>query len=145
MPVVGWAVRLALLVVGVVGQPTSSFAASPTDSLSARAVVFALRYDDASPSAADAGSQPRDRWLAMDKAKHVGGSMLWTVSTQYVLVVKGDVSDAHALPWSVASAASVGVAKEVYDRYRGPTAHFSWKDLAADAVGIALGTGLIVL
>ena len=86
-----------------------------------------------------------DRWWAMDKAKHVGGSMLWTLSTQYVLVSKADASEPQALPWSVASGAAVGLAKEVYDKHRGPTGHFSRKDLVADGVGIVLAVGVILL
>lgn len=87
----------------------------------------------------------RDRWLAMDKAKHVGGSMLLTLSAQYVLVVKGDRSRNDALPVSAASAFSVGLAKEVYDRYAGPTQVFSAKDLVADALGIVVGVLVIVV
>jgi len=88
---------------------------------------------------------PQDRWIAMDKAKHVGGSMLWTLSTQYVLVVKADWRSHDALPVSVASAATIGLAKEVYDRYAGPTRLFSGRDLVADALGIGLAVLVIVL
>jgi uncharacterized protein YfiM (DUF2279 family) len=72
-------------------------------------------------------------------------STLWTLSTQYVLVTKADWSERDALPVSAASAATVGLAKEVYDRRVGPTAHFSWKDLVADAVGIGVGAVVILL
>ncbi len=88
---------------------------------------------------------PQDRWIAMDKAKHVGGSMLWTLSTQYVLVVKADWRSRDALPVSAISTATVGLAKEVYDRYAGPTRHFSSRDLVADALGIGLGVLVILL
>jgi uncharacterized protein YfiM (DUF2279 family) len=80
----------------------------------------------------------------MDKAKHLGGSALLTLSTQYVLVVKGDWTRGDALPLSVGTAASIGLAKEIYDRYAGPTGVFSTKDLVADALGIALGVLVIV-
>jgi uncharacterized protein YfiM (DUF2279 family) len=113
---------------------------APPDRLTAQAIAFTLRYDRAATDAV-----PRDRWWAMDKAKHLGGSFLWTLSTQYVLVSKADVSELRALPWSVASGAAIGVAKEAYDWRRGPTRHFSWKDLAADALGVALAAGLIAL
>ena len=88
---------------------------------------------------------PQDRWIAMDKAKHVGGSMLWTLSTQYVLVVKADWRSRDALPVSAISTATIGLAKEVYDRYAGPTRHFSSRDLVADALGIGLGVLVILL
>ena len=80
----------------------------------------------------------------MDKAKHLGGSALLTLSTQYVLVVKGGWTRGDALPLSVGTAASIGLAKEFYDRYAGPTRFFSTKDLVADALGIALGVLVIV-
>lgn len=128
--------------------------AAPPDSLSARtasaqdlsahAIAFTLRYSRM-PVPHASPLQPRDRWLAMDKAKHVGGSLLWTLSTQYVLVAKADLSEPHALPWSVVSGAAVGLAKEAYDARYGPTRTFGRKDLVADAVGIALAVGVIAL
>ncbi|WP_022836446.1 hypothetical protein [Salisaeta longa] len=86
-----------------------------------------------------------DRWWARDKAKHVAFSTLWTLSTQYVLVQKAHWTRGDALPLSVGTAGAVGVAKEVYDWRWGTTRHFSRRDLVADAVGIALGVGIILL
>ncbi|MFB6231395.1 MAG: hypothetical protein ABEL04_09575 [Salinibacter sp.] len=86
----------------------------------------------------------QDRWLARDKAKHVVFSGLWTLSTQYVLVSKADWSEPDALPASIASGAAVGIAKELYDASR-PTETASGKDLVADAVGIGLAVGVIML
>lgn len=85
-----------------------------------------------------------DRWLARDKAKHVVFSGLWTLSTQYVLVNKADWTEPDALPVSIASSATVGLAKELYDASR-PTGTISGKDLVADAVGIGLAVGVILL
>lgn len=120
--------------------------------LDERTVAFALQYGsvpgDAGQVAAQTkvrASQPRDDWWARDKAKHLAVSTLWTLSTQYVLVAKVDWSERDALPVSVASAATVGLAKEVYDRRVGPTAYFSWKDLVADAVGIGIGAAIVLL
>ncbi|MFB6249522.1 MAG: hypothetical protein ABEL97_13230 [Salinibacter sp.] len=86
----------------------------------------------------------RDQWLARDKAKHVAFSGLWTLSTQYVLVRKARWTRGDALPASVAAAAAVGIAKEGYDATR-PTGTASGRDLVADAVGIGLAVGVIVL
>jgi VanZ family protein len=72
------------------------------------------------------------------------GSALWTLSTQYVLVNKAGWTEGDALPASVASGAAVGIAKEMVDATR-PAGTASARDLAANAVGIALATGLIVL
>jgi len=85
-----------------------------------------------------------DQWLARDKAKHVAFSGLWTLSTQYVLVNKADWSKGDALPLSITSSATVGLAKELYDASR-PAGTISGKDLAADAVGIGLAVGVILL
>lgn len=85
-----------------------------------------------------------DRWLARDKAKHVAFSGLWTLSTQYVLVSKADWSEDDALPLSITSSATVGLAKELYDASR-PAGTVSGKDLVADAVGISVAVGLILL
>lgn len=85
-----------------------------------------------------------DEWIARDKARHVVFSGLWTLSTQYVLVHKAGWSDGNALPASVASSATVGLAKELYDASRiGGRA--SGKDLVANTVGIGLAVGVIAL
>lgn len=122
----------------------SSARAAPPNPPSPQAVAFALRYGemDAAPPVE---KTPPDRWLALDKAKHLGGAFLWTLSTQYVLVAKAGWSREDALPLSVVSASAAGLAKELYDRYAGPTRRFSLKDLGADAAGIALAVGVIVL
>lgn len=120
--------------------PTAGLPASRGDSLSARAVAFHLRYE----ASADSSSPSHDRWFARDKAQHVTFSGLWTLSTQYVLVNKADWSESDALPASMASAAAVGAAKELYDASR-PAETASGKDLVADAVGIGLAVGVILL
>jgi uncharacterized protein YfiM (DUF2279 family) len=126
------------------GQVSDRDPGSPT----AGEIHLALAYGIGSepPSAAaDSNTAPPDRWLAMDKAKHLGGSALWTWSTQYLLVVKAGWTERDALPASVASAAVVGLAKEAYDWRLGPTGHFSRRDLVADAAGIGLAVGVILL
>lgn len=112
-----------------------------TDSLSAAAMAFELRYGDASRRDAPVA---RDRWLGRDKAKHVVFSGLWTLSTQYVLVGKAGWTERDALPVSIASGAAIGLAKEVYDASR-PAGTASGKDLLADAVGIGVAVGIILL
>lgn len=100
-------------------------------------VVGSLRNSSDATSATD-------RWMARDKAQHVVFSGLWTLSSQYVFVNKIDLTEDEALPLSVASSASVGVAKELYDASR-PTGQVSGKDLVANAVGIGLAVGVIFL
>lgn len=87
----------------------------------------------------------RDHWWARDKAKHVAFSLLWTLGTQYVLVNKAGWAERDALPASAGSAVGVGLSKEMYDWRLSSSHHFSLRDLVADAVGISLAIGLIVL
>lgn len=86
-----------------------------------------------------------DRWLAFDKVQHVTFSFLWVLGSQYALVNKFDRSEHQALPLSIASSASAGLAKEFYDLHISPSRYFSWRDLVADGLGIALATGLVLL
>ena len=134
---------VGLLLLG--SGPTKTEAKNPeADSLSAAAVAFELRYGALPPPDAARRPSSQDRWLARDKARHVVFSGLWTLSTQYVLVRKADWSEGDALPASIASGAAVGVAKELYDASR-PDDTASGKDLVADAVGIGLAVGVILL
>jgi len=132
----------------LLGNVPSARAEGPTligdvDSLSAAAVAFEFRYGHA-PRLDTPPPSFRDQWIARDKAKHVVFSGLWTLSAQYVLVRKADWSEGDALPVSIASSAAVGVAKELYDASR-PAGTVSGKDLVADAVGIGLAVGIILL
>lgn len=125
-------------------------AAQPSSSLSAqRAPSVLLLPDLASQSPhvriSRPARQPSDRWLAADKLKHVTFSFLWTLSAQYVLVDKVGWSDRTALPAAMGSGAAVGVSKELFDWRIGPTGRFSTRDLFADAAGILLAVGVIVL
>lgn len=86
-----------------------------------------------------------DRLLGPDKALHLGASFLGTISLQYVLTSKGQMSEGAALPISATTALSAGLIKELIDANREQDPHFSWKDLTADAVGILLAIGLISL
>lgn len=86
----------------------------------------------------------RDPWLGFDKVQHVTFSFLWTLSSQYAFVNKFSISEGRALPLSLASGASIGLTKEWYDRRYG-SGLFSVRDLVADAVGLALAAGVILL
>ena len=88
---------------------------------------------------------PPDDWLARDKALHVGASFLITLSSQYVFENKLDLTEGEALPLAMATALSAGVLKEVLDSQRSHTPHFCTRDLVADAVGVLLAVGIILL
>lgn len=89
--------------------------------------------------------RPPDQWLGLDKVQHAAFSFLWTLSSQYTLVNKIEVSERRALPFSVGSGVLLGLSKELYDGSTAPRNSFSYRDLAADAFGIALAVGLILL
>ncbi len=83
--------------------------------------------------------RPPDMWIARDKAMHASASLLLTLSGQYMLTDKAGLSDAQALPVSAATTLALGVVKEIADSRRSVGPHFSWRDLVADAAGVALG------
>ncbi len=88
---------------------------------------------------------PADRWLAFDKAQHAAFSFLSVVAGQYTLVRKAGWNERRALPVSVSFGAALGLGKELYDWRVGPRRTFSRRDLAADALGIALAAGFVLL
>lgn len=90
----------------------------------------------------DTTDAPPDEWLGRDKALHFGASFLLTLSGQYVLVDKADLSNGRALPVSAGSALALGLLKEVADSQRPVHPLFSWRDLAADAAGVALAAAV---
>lgn len=94
--------------------------------------------------AAHALRSRRDPWIARDKALHLSYSFLWTLSSQYVLTHKTPLSHDQSVPWAITSGVTIGLTKELYD-HRRPRNAFSWRDMAANAVGIGLATGLILL
>ena len=142
-----------------IGAGASPALAQPTDALPASARVailyghgsrisLVLRPDTASETERflfALNERPADPWLGFDKAQHAAFSFLWTLSSQYTLVNKLDVSERRALPFSVSSGVLLGLSKELYDGSTAPRNYFSFRDLVADAFGIALALGLILL
>lgn len=86
-----------------------------------------------------------DAWLGRDKALHAGGSFLTTLAGQYVLTDKGTLSNGEALPVAAGATLALGLAKEVLDSQRPRDPHFCWRDLAADAAGVALAALVVGL
>lgn len=87
----------------------------------------------------------RDPWIGWDKVQHVTFSFLFTVGSQYALVNKAGMGERDALPVSMGVSGAIGLAKELNDRYRSPSRYFSERDLVADAVGILVAAGFILL
>lgn len=82
------------------------------------------------------------RTIGFDKIKHAAVSCLLTLSSQYVMVNKSNMNESKALSYSVSSAALVGLAKELNDLNH-KDGHFSWGDIIADGVGIAIAVFII--
>lgn len=134
---------MVLLVIGLAG----SAAAQPSlraAMLYGEASAVPFEYA-ASASAYVPADTLRDPWLGRDKVLHAAGSFLLTLSAQYVLVNKLDASEGGALPIAAGTAFSLGLAKEVADSRRAVNPLFSVRDLVADAFGVALAVGLILL
>ncbi len=81
---------------------------------------------------------PSDRFFAPDKAKHLVVSLISTVFIYQVSINIFHSGKVEAVYYGVGFSLGLGIAKEVADsRQKGNI--FSWKDLMADAAGIAAG------
>jgi uncharacterized protein YfiM (DUF2279 family) len=81
-----------------------------------------------------------DGWLSNDKAKHFFTSM-FVESFTFSVIRATHVSKGGSLVSASAVTLGVGVGKELYDRKFGGDPSF--KDLTADAAGIAAGAALM--
>lgn len=122
--------------------------------VAAQSSAAAPRYDawtwEARPLASTPGdpldhARLPDDWLGRDKALHAGVSFLTTLSAQYVLTEKLDASEGEALPIAAGATVALGIAKEVMDSRRPRAPHFCTRDLVADAVGVLLAVGVVLL
>jgi uncharacterized protein YfiM (DUF2279 family) len=104
-----------------------------------------LREAMLATDAAPPPPQQNDRWIALDKAQHFTFSALFVLAGQYVLTDKAGLSEGEALPIACGGALALGLAKEVADANRPRHPLFSWKDLVADAAGVAVGAAIVAL
>jgi uncharacterized protein YfiM (DUF2279 family) len=86
-----------------------------------------------------------DPWFSYDKVQHVTFSALFTVGGQYGLENKLKWARGDALPVSVGAAMAIGLGKELYDWRLGSRRFFSSRDMVANACGVLLATGFILL
>ena len=129
-------IRLAVLAVVLASVVQAQPVASPS-------LDVALEGNPpAAASRPDTTALP-DAWIARDKAMHAGASFLMTLSAQYLLTDKAALSEARAWPVAAGSALAVGLLKEVADARRPRHPHFCWRDLAADAAGVALAVAVV--
>lgn len=79
---------------------------------------------------------PEDPWFGRDKLSHFVGSAVIQGAGHALGRAAG--LDYREAAWTAAGlTVSVGVAKEMYDRADGR--FFSWRDLAADGLGVGAG------
>ena len=83
-----------------------------------------------------------DKWFAIDKLQHFSYSCLVSLGCQYILVNKNSNTEEESLPISTALSFSAGLLKELNDN-RGKNGFFSWKDMVANAAGIAVAAVII--
>jgi uncharacterized protein YfiM (DUF2279 family) len=84
----------------------------------------------------------QDHWFTADKGYHVMGSMISTTFLGQVSMRGYNRSIETSKLIGAGTTFTLGLAKEIYDS-RQPQNYFSWKDLAANGVGILLGIILI--
>ena len=96
-----------------------------------------------STQALPARAQPADPWLGPDKALHAGGSLALTLGGTAVLTEAAGLDADRAVPVAAGTALALGVLKELTDRRRERNPLFSWRDLTADAAGVALAALLV--
>jgi len=79
-----------------------------------------------------------DRWFSADKGYHVVGSMISTTLIGQVSLRGFDNSKEKSKAIGASFTFTLGLVKEIYDSQI-PNNYFSWKDLAANGVGIIVG------
>lgn len=92
---------------------------------------------------ATADSTEPDRWLAPDKAAHVFAGF-YAAGVGYVGATALDLGSTERRAGAVATGIVAGLAKEAFDS-AAQDERFSWRDLVADGIGIALFVSLVVL
>lgn len=78
-----------------------------------------------------------DDWTGDDKNKHFAGSAAMALAATVVFK-----DSEHPVLYPFAAALAVGLAKEIRDEVATNGSGFSYKDLAADALGAALGVSV---
>lgn len=106
-------------------------------------IIFLIIINICFAQSAEADSlTAKHHTIGFDKIKHAAVSCLLTLSSQYVMVNKSGFDENKALSYSVSSAALVGLTKELSDLNR-TDGHFSWGDMIANVVGIAIAVLII--
>jgi len=115
-----------LLILAVLGQPPLS--ARP-DSLKPPKPINVER--------ASLHQEP-DRWFAVDKFWHFSASFATVGAAYHLSANRIKLSSPWPTSLALGGTLTLGVTKELCD-LAGPSRHFSWKDLTADAAGVCVG------
>lgn len=108
------------------------------------AVLLLMGYANVIHGQKVAGNGPNDNWLARDKLAHVTVSLAAVGLANHWLEAESAETPVRARNTAVVFTLSLGVTKEFYDGAQNGN-RFSFKDLAADIVGAALGTLLFTI
>lgn len=84
-----------------------------------------------------------DSWLGMDKFLHVAACASITGLSYHVYHCQYNNPIDRSVYFSLSLAGASGIGKEFYDA-RVRRIHWSWKDIVADGVGIAIGYLLFI-
>ena len=128
----------------------TSFALAVVPNARAQAVAYRLpaefgeQPDDTLPEGFDPSipESQSDEWLGRDKAYHVGASFGIALGTHVALSEGMGLDRNRSLALSAGTALSIGLLKEYADGNRDFRPYFSWRDLAADALGAALAVAV---
>ncbi len=86
--------------------------------------------------------QKTDHWLALDKALHVTGSMMFMSALSIHLRRRVGFSQNKALRFGFGFTFALGAVKEIWDDSK-PDNRFSYKDLTANLIGACIGAFLV--
>ncbi len=88
--------------------------------------------------------KPADRWLSADKGQHLLGSMILTIGTSRAYQRFVHTNETRVRTVGISFTFTLGAGKEAWDYFHaGHDA--SWKDLAADGVGILAGYFILLI
>ena len=83
-----------------------------------------------------------DSWFSADKGYHVMGGMISTALVGQISLRGFDNSLKKSKTIGASATFTLGLVKEIYDSKQ-PNNYFSWKDLAANGVGVIIGIILL--
>lgn len=129
--------RAVLLVCAFLVTGTAIYAGEVESEVSFRDTLAAKKRTNILP-------EIEDKWLARDKALHLGASaaIVGLAYHSYHCQLGHSETDSRVL--AISLSAVCGIGKELWDVKKSPRG-LSWKDLVADGIGVAIGVLLFTL